>query len=55
MSYAESKEVRMNERLVSAIPMSMFVIDTQTGKSRVVRRATDWLNHLQFSPTSRIC
>ncbi len=51
MSYAESKEVRMNERLESAIPMSMFVIDTRTGQQRTVRRATDWLNHLQFSPT----
>jgi oligogalacturonide lyase len=51
MNYAESKEVRMNERLESAIPMTMFVIDTRTGQRRVVRRATDWLNHLQFSPT----
>jgi oligogalacturonide lyase len=50
MSYAESKEVRMNERLESRIPMTMFVIDTRTGQSRVVHRATDWLNHLQFSP-----
>ncbi len=51
MNYADSKEVRMNERLESNIPMSMFVIDTRTGQQRVVRRATDWLNHLQFSPT----
>ncbi|MEG3166492.1 oligogalacturonate lyase family protein [Sphingomonas sp. PB2P19] len=51
MTYAESKEVRMNERLESAVPMSMFVIDTRTGQQRTVRRATDWLNHLQFSPT----
>ena len=51
MTYAESKEVRMNERLDAKIPMKMFVVDTRTGKQRVVREATDWLNHLQFSPT----
>jgi oligogalacturonide lyase len=51
LSYAESKEVRMNERLESKIPMTMFTIDTRTGEQRVIHRATDWLNHLQFSPT----
>ncbi|UIJ47411.1 oligogalacturonate lyase family protein [Sphingomonas cannabina] len=51
MTYAESKEVRMNERLESKIPMTMFVIDTRTGKQRTVYGSTDWLNHLQFSPT----
>lgn len=51
MTYAESKEVRMNERLESRVPMTMFVVDTRTGAQRVVHRATDWLNHLQFSPT----
>jgi len=51
MSYAESKEVRMNERLESKIPMTMFVIDTRTGKQRAVYSSNDWLNHLQFSPT----
>ncbi len=51
MTYAESKEVRMNERLDSNIPMKIFVVDTRTGKQRTVREATDWLNHLQFSPT----
>ncbi|MEO6040798.1 MAG: oligogalacturonate lyase family protein, partial [Croceibacterium sp.] len=33
------------------IPMEMFTIDTRTGARRTVLRATDWLNHLQFSPT----
>ena len=51
LSYAESKEVRMNERLEAKIPMTMFTIDTRTGEKRVIHRATDWLNHLQFSPT----
>jgi len=51
LPYAEAKEVRMNERLEARIPMAMFVIDTRTGQKRIVHRATDWLNHLQFSPT----
>lgn len=40
MTYAESKEFRMNERLEPKIQMSVFVIDTRTGQSRVFRRAT---------------
>lgn len=51
LSYAEAKEVRMNERLEARVPMAMFVVDTHTGQKRIVHRATDWLNHLQFSPT----
>lgn len=51
LTYAEAKEVRMNERLEARIPMAMFVVDTRTGTKRIVHRATDWLNHLQFSPT----
>ena len=51
LTYAEAKEVRMNERLDARVPMTMFVIDTRTGQKRIVHRATDWLNHLQFSPT----
>jgi len=51
LPFAEAKEVRLNERLDSKIPMEMFVIDLRTGQKRVVHAATDWLNHLQFSPT----
>ncbi|MFT4254912.1 MAG: oligogalacturonate lyase family protein [Caulobacter sp.] len=51
LPFAEAKEVRLNERLESKIPMEMFVIDLRTGQKRVVHAATDWLNHLQFSPT----
>jgi oligogalacturonide lyase len=51
LTYAEAKEVRMNERLEARIPMRMFVLDTRSGQQRTVHSATDWLNHLQFSPT----
>ncbi|WP_260928846.1 oligogalacturonate lyase family protein [Novosphingobium sp. 9] len=51
LNYADAKEVRMDERLEAKVPMSMFVVDIKTGKQRKVYGSTDWLNHLQFSPT----
>ncbi|WP_202980678.1 oligogalacturonate lyase family protein [Alteromonas sp. RKMC-009] len=50
LTFAEAKEVRINERLEARIPMEMFVVDTQTGEQRTIHKATDWLNHIQFSP-----
>jgi hypothetical protein len=29
----------------------LFVLDVRTGQTRTILRSTDWLNHLQFSPT----
>jgi oligogalacturonide lyase len=43
--------VQLNARLDSRIPMEIFTINTATGERKVVHQATDWLNHLQFSPT----
>ncbi len=51
MTYADAKEVRLNERLEAKIPMEIFTIDVKTGARRVVTASTDWLNHIQFSPT----
>lgn len=51
LTYAEGREVQLNARLESRIPMEIFTIDTRTGARRVVHQATDWLNHLQYSPT----
>ncbi|MET3760071.1 oligogalacturonate lyase family protein [Sphingomonas sp. UYEF23] len=52
LPYALAKEVRMNDRLEARIPMEMFTVALDTGRRRVIHRATDWLNHLQFSPTN---
>jgi len=49
--YAEGREVQLNARLDSRIPMEIFTINTVTGERKVVHQAADWLNHLQFSPT----
>ncbi|MBS1812277.1 MAG: oligogalacturonate lyase [Acidobacteria bacterium] len=51
LTFAEQKEVRLNARLEQRIPMAIFTINTKTGEMKTVHRATDWLNHLQFSPT----
>jgi oligogalacturonide lyase len=51
MTFAEAKEVRLNERLEAKIPMEIFTIDIRTGERKVVTASTDWLNHIQFSPT----
>lgn len=50
-SFAEAKERRLDERLEAKIPMEIFTIDVRTGARRVVTASTDWLNHVQFSPT----
>jgi oligogalacturonide lyase len=51
LTFAEQKEVRLNDRLEQRLPMAIFTISTKTGEMKIVHRATDWLNHLQFSPT----
>lgn len=40
----------MEERLAARLPMAMYTVNTATGEIRVLHRATDWLNHLLFSP-----
>jgi oligogalacturonide lyase len=47
-----NKGQMMATRLAAKLPMTMFTINLQTGKlSTLLEHSTDWLNHLQFSPT----
>ena len=41
----------MEQRLAAHLPMQMFVVNVKTGGATTILRSTDWLNHLQFSPT----
>jgi oligogalacturonide lyase len=41
----------MERRLAARIPMQLFTLNVKTGDVRTIYRSTDWLNHLQFSPT----
>ncbi len=51
LTFAEIKEVRMNDRLEQHLPMSLYTINTSTGEMKTLLKATDWLGHVQFSPT----
>lgn len=51
LSYADAKEYRLNARLEARIPMEIYTVDIRSGARRVLVQSTDWLNHLQFSPT----
>ncbi len=51
MTFQDAKEVRLHARAEARIPMALFTVDTRSGEQRVIHRSTDWLNHLQFSPT----
>ena len=45
------KESMMERRLAAHLPMQMFVMSTKTGEVKTILKSTDWLNHMQFSPT----
>jgi oligogalacturonide lyase len=46
-----NKGQMMEQRLAAHLPMALFVIEVKTGRLKVIHRSTDWLNHLEFSPT----
>ena len=46
-----NKGQMMENRLAARIPMAMYTVNVETGERRILHRATDWLNHLLFSPT----
>jgi len=46
-----TKPRRMEERLAEHVPMELFFLNIATGEVKTYDRGTDWLNHLQFSPT----
>ena len=41
----------MEERLAKHYPMELFFYNLATGETKKFNRCTDWLGHLQFSPT----
>jgi oligogalacturonide lyase len=49
---AVAKVNMMDQRLAEKRPMTMFTLDLHTGTTtNILEHSTDWLNHLQFSPT----
>jgi len=45
------KGTMMEERLAKRYPMELFFYNIATGETKNFNRGTDWLGHLQFSPT----
>ena len=41
----------MERRLAAKIPMRLYTVNIKTGEVKTFHPATDWLNHVQFSPT----
>lgn len=46
-----NKARKIQERLDEHDPMELFFLNIKTGQVKTYHRCTDWLNHLQFSPT----
>jgi oligogalacturonide lyase len=40
----------MERRLAAKLPMALYTINIKTGEVKPFYHATDWLNHVQFSP-----
>ncbi len=49
-SYPEKGDM-MERRLAAKVPMTLYTVNIKTGKVKTFHEATDWLNHVQFSPT----
>ncbi|MEP7075033.1 MAG: oligogalacturonate lyase family protein [Acidobacteriota bacterium] len=41
----------MERRLAAKIPMTLYTINIKSGEIKTFNPSTDWLNHVQFSPT----
>lgn len=46
-----NKGVMMERRLAARLPMALYTINIKTGEVKTFNHSTDWLNHVQFSPT----
>jgi oligogalacturonide lyase len=45
------KGTLMADRFAAHLPIVMYTVDLATGRSKTLLSSTDWLNHLQFSPS----
>ena len=45
------KGAMMERRLAAKIPMRLYTVNIKIGEVKTFHPATDWLNHVQFSPT----
>jgi oligogalacturonide lyase len=50
-AYSAAKAKSMDERLTDHVPMSLYTLNLQTGEVKSILHSTDWISHVQFSPT----
>lgn len=50
LSFGAAKAQWMAARLAARVPMELYTVSIASGARQSVYRATDWLNHVQFSP-----
>jgi oligogalacturonide lyase len=53
-TFAEAKELSLHDtlaRIHAEPPRSLFTLNTETGEIKVILRQSEWINHVQFSPT----
>jgi oligogalacturonide lyase len=48
---ASSRDGGLEARWAAHLPMRLYTINIQTGEFKTFHSSTDWLNHVQFSPT----
>jgi oligogalacturonide lyase len=51
LEQAPNKGQMMEQRLAARLPLVLYTVDLRTGQTNAVQHSTDWVNHLQFSPT----
>jgi oligogalacturonide lyase len=54
LTFAQAKDLQLHRTLMAARaapPRSLFTLAIKTGELKVIHRESEWLNHLQFSPT----
>lgn len=50
-SPGDNKGTFMQKRFAARVPMQLFTLDIKTAKASAFHQSTDWLNHIQMSPT----
>ena len=47
----EAQEATLEARWLARRPMAIYTLNVKTGELKTIYRSTDWLNHVQMSPT----
>ena len=49
--YPPGKGAMMERRWAAALPMALYTVNIESGEIKTFHHTTNWLNHVQFSPT----